>query len=118
MIVWVGDFPGHTKFCHNQGIRWDRYLDGLPDVRPMQEIIKDIRDRGIFLLLSKFTEHVEFMLTNIETIFKEIQMLTPNDWFCFIYFDFFIILLFDKIPCNKSDLLKFFRILYCVGLSK
>jgi hypothetical protein len=70
MIVWVGDYPGHTKFCHNEGHRWDKYLAGLPDVRPMQEIIMEIKNRGIFLLLTKFTNEVEFMLTNIEKIFK------------------------------------------------
>ena len=71
MIVWVGDFPGHTDFCHNKGSAWDKYLNGLPDVRSMQEIIKDISDRGIFLLLTKFTEYVDFMFTNIEKIFKD-----------------------------------------------
>ena len=71
MIVWVGDCPGHTKFCHDKGDTWDKYLNGLPDVRPMEEIIKDIKDRGIFLLLTKFTKYVDFMFTNIEKIFKD-----------------------------------------------
>jgi hypothetical protein len=71
MIVWVGDCPGHTEFCHNKGRDWDKHLNGLPDVRPMKEIIMEIKDRGIFLLLSKFTEYVDFMLTNIEKIFKD-----------------------------------------------
>lgn len=71
MIVWVGDYPGHTDFCHNQGARWDKHLSGLPDVRPMKEIIMEIKTRGIFLLLSKFTNQVEFMLKNIEKIFKD-----------------------------------------------
>ena len=71
MIVWVGDYPGHTDFCHDKGNDWDNYLTGLPDVRPMKEIIMEIKNRGIFLLLSKFTYEVEFMLRNIEKVFKD-----------------------------------------------
>ncbi|CAF4200932.1 unnamed protein product, partial [Rotaria sp. Silwood2] len=32
ILVWVGDCPGHTPFCHNGGSGWDSYLGGLPDV--------------------------------------------------------------------------------------
>ncbi|CAF3689454.1 unnamed protein product [Rotaria sp. Silwood1] len=32
ILVWVGDCPGHTSFCHNGGSGWDSYLGGLPDV--------------------------------------------------------------------------------------
>ncbi|CAF3998832.1 unnamed protein product, partial [Rotaria sp. Silwood1] len=71
MIIWVGDCPGHTAFCHDKGTTWDKHLTGLPDVRPMKEIIMEIKDRGIFLLLSKFTKHVDFIFKNIEKIFKD-----------------------------------------------
>ncbi|CAF3337974.1 unnamed protein product [Rotaria sp. Silwood2] len=71
MIIWVGDCPRHTAFCHDKGTTWDKHLTGLPDVRPMKEIIMEIKDRGIFLLLSKFTKHVDFMFKNIEKIFKD-----------------------------------------------
>ncbi|CAF5174841.1 unnamed protein product, partial [Rotaria sp. Silwood1] len=45
MIIWVGDCPGHTAFCHDKGTTWDKHLTGLPDVRPMKEIIMEIKDR-------------------------------------------------------------------------
>ncbi|CAF1273951.1 unnamed protein product, partial [Didymodactylos carnosus] len=70
ILVWVGDCPGHTPFCHNGGPGWDSYLGGLPDVRLMTDIIRDIKDQNIFLLLSDFTQYVEIMLHNIETIYK------------------------------------------------
>ncbi|UJR09469.1 hypothetical protein I4U23_013707 [Adineta vaga] len=71
MIIWVGDCPGHTAFCHDKGSVWDKHLDGLRDVRPMKEIIMEIKERDIFLLLTKFTDYVDFMFTNIEQIFKD-----------------------------------------------
>lgn len=70
ILVWVGDYPGHTEFCHNQGSKWDKHLNGLPDVPLMTTIINEIKDRGIFLLLSDFTEQVQIMLQNIEQIYK------------------------------------------------
>ena len=69
ILVWIGDCPGHTNFCHDQGKKWDKYLDGLPGVPQMNELIRQIKDRGIFLLLLEFTNHVKFMLSNIEKIF-------------------------------------------------
>ncbi|CAF2742626.1 unnamed protein product [Rotaria sp. Silwood2] len=71
ILVWVGDCPGHTPFCHNGGSGWDSYLGGLPDVPLMTDLINDIKKRGIFLLLSDFTDYVKTMIENIEKIYRD-----------------------------------------------
>ncbi|CAM4842598.1 unnamed protein product [Rotaria magnacalcarata] len=70
ILVWVGDAPGHTPFCHNGGSDWDSYLGGLPDVPLMKDLVNGIKNRGIFLLLSDFTDNVRTMIENIEQIYR------------------------------------------------
>ncbi|CAF4647404.1 unnamed protein product, partial [Didymodactylos carnosus] len=44
ILIWVGDCPGHTPFCHNGGSGWDHYLGGLPDVPLMTDLITEIKN--------------------------------------------------------------------------
>ena len=69
ILVWIADAPGHTPFC--SGGCDDSYPGGLPDVPSMETLINEIKDRGIFLLLSDFTSLVHPMLENIEAIYKK-----------------------------------------------
>jgi uncharacterized protein YegL len=69
ILVWVGDAPGHTLFCSG-GTAGDSYPGGLPDVPLMENLIQQIKNRGLFLLLSDFTANVQTMLKNIEAIYK------------------------------------------------
>ncbi|CAF4068922.1 unnamed protein product, partial [Rotaria sp. Silwood1] len=69
IIVWVGDAPDHTPFC--SGGCDDKHPRGLPDVPLMENLINEIKNRGIFLLLSDFNSDVQTMLKNIEAIYKK-----------------------------------------------
>ena len=52
ILVWIGDCPGHTEFCHNKGKEWDNHLDGLSDVPLMSDLIKQIKDEmNIFIVI-------------------------------------------------------------------
>lgn len=59
--VLVNDAPGHMV----GGGADDSYPRGLPDVRPLEDIVRDLRSKKVHLMVSDFTANVKHMNNNV-----------------------------------------------------